>query len=281
MGSSASRNGLGWLALAIESEDMFRSSKFVGMVLVSAASLGLAQPSWEWRLPQPAVLHPRDHALVEVGEAECRRDYGEVWIVWRWKNAAGEAKAHTERFDVDYAPEALTRISDDRLTQGEDLLVGGTTRDKRTVIERWEIVPPSEPGHSQRSELRVARIYESEPEEHRGVSMLRPVNGVTCQAFLHFWTEPSLTQIDAETGAMRVAYEPPVVESEDRRSYDPRWSGRRSDGSYVYGFEVISEYRQDSLLLVDLDGDGRVDRSYEAEYAPAEWWENIVDRYTP
>jgi hypothetical protein len=250
--------------------------------LAALASCAAATPAWEpYRgMPPLEVLFPHEGmewsgcpvTFEGGGSARFFQGLGKRLVRGVWERGSSSG---SDEYPTQYVPTTLLAPSPD------SLLVAGKRDDGRTVIELWtfdaSVLPPR----------RIARTLYDEAREGRDmVALLLRVPGSGRSCLVQFWDSRDLYEMTLDSPAsLRLLASPTpkpgaLTVPPLRRSFDQVWSADHVSRGFVY--QLGTESPEPSLILVDADRDGRLDRYVlvsSAEWGESGWGDGTAYRH--
>ena len=256
----------------------------IALVFPTLAACAASRPKWEPFRGKPPIEVVLPHEGLEGFGWQLTFEMGvrglfhhEAWdrcvrVLWERGSDGGNAEYPTE-----YLPTTL--LAPNRTS----LLVAGKRDDGRTVIELWtfdaSVVPPRP--------IRTI-VYDESRKGRDMVALLVGVPGSDSTCLVQFWDSRDIYRLafDRTPASLRLLASPTprpgaLTVPELTQWFDNVWSGDYVSRGFMYHLGTDTEGAS-SLILVDADRDGRLDR-YETvdseQWGPSGWGDGTAYRH--
>lgn len=183
----------------------------------------------------------------------------ELSILWSY-DTSGERQFYQEGFDLAYWPTAAARVSDQRLTTGTNMVVGGKRPSLgNTLIERWELQFSAVPSLAAPTSVTKTTLFDANVAGKRGVRFMTPVNGVQDRVFVQFDDSNafySLNTVNGQLTLMATSTEVPTLSYKGLKLMSSGKIGATCTYVYQCNFSVTDG---GSVVMSDTNCDGLID----------------------
>lgn len=194
----------------------------------------------------------------------------ELAVLWSYDSSEGR-QFYREPFDLAYWPTAAARISDQRLTRGTNMVVGGKRPGLgNTLIERWNLQFADVPSLATPTTVTKTVLFEANVAGKRGIRFMTPVNGVPDRVFVQFEDSSAFYSLDTTNGQLTLMATATEVPSLTNKSLKLMSSGKAGT-TYTYVYQCdFSLTDGGAVVMSDIDGNGLIDAWTEL-YDLAAW----------